>query len=328
MAPNWSCNVVSARLSTLVSICIPTYNGERWLAEAISSALEQTYPSLEILIVDDASLDRTLDIVHSFRDPRIRVEVNSKNLGIVRNRNRCVTLARGAFVKFLFQDDMLYPTCIERMSQILESHERAGMVFAPRDMLLENPDEASSVAFKEHYGSLYHEYAPLCEINSGIDLFKKGLRTGFLENWIGEPSNVLLRRSSFGEIGLFNEKLKSCSDWEMWVRIMYHFDVGFVNEPLSSFRIHSSSAGHYMERHNLVWLDRVWLLEGLLEDKEISRNYPEIKQIRDETVRTAIGDMYNSPSKCYMLKSFTDYCVYRLCRTINCEASIHGCLEN
>ena len=73
--------------SPLVSICIPSYNGEKWIREAIDSALAQTYKPLEIVIVDDASTDNTLEIIQSYRDPRIRIEVNKKNLGQNKNRS-------------------------------------------------------------------------------------------------------------------------------------------------------------------------------------------------------------------------------------------------
>jgi len=314
----------------LVSICIPTYNGERWLGEAIASALGQTYEPVEILIVDDASNDRTLDIVRSFRDRPIRVEVNPLNFGIVGNRNRCVTLSGGAFVKFLFQDDILYPTCVEKMVRILENYENAGMVFAPRDVLLENPDDSVAVAWKR-FSKLYQNYH-LGEVNSGIDLFRMWLADGFLENWIGEPSNVLLRKSSIEKVGLFNLKTRSCSDFEMWIRMMYYYDVGFVNEPLSCFRVHSSSTGRKMEERNFGWLDRVWLLEGLLEDKSCLENYPRIKQLRDEAARVAILHMLHlyrrqSSPLLFAARSFTEYCLYRGRRWIHYAPSIHGSFE-
>jgi hypothetical protein len=216
------------------------------------------------------------------------------------------------------------------MVRTLENHELAGMAFAPRNILLENPNDPASVTFKDHHAKLYQSYAPLSEVNSGIDLFKKWLATGFLENWIGEPSNVLLRKSSVKKIGLFNVKLRGCSDFEMWIRMMYHYDVGFVNEPLSSFRFHSSSAGQTMAQRNVGWLDRLWLLEGLLEDKDISEDYPCVKLLRDRAALVALWLMHQrsqqSPPLPHMLKSFTEYCLYRLQRGVRHGTSIHGSL--
>src|SRR2546423_8587516 len=89
----------------LVSVCIPTFNGARWIKESLNSALAQSYRPLEIIIIDDASTDETVKVLRSFKDDRIRLFVNEQRLGLACNWNRCVELARGEFIKFLFQDD-------------------------------------------------------------------------------------------------------------------------------------------------------------------------------------------------------------------------------
>jgi len=104
--------------------------------------------------VDDDSTDNTPGIARSFDDPRIRFVANERNLGILRNRNRCLRLSKGSFIKFLFQDDLLYPICVEKMVRLFELHEQVGMVFAPRDILLENPYDPAAIAWKEKYGKL------------------------------------------------------------------------------------------------------------------------------------------------------------------------------
>src|SRR5208282_3377409 len=100
-----------------------------------ASALAQTYVPLEIVIVDDGSTDDTLKIVRSFRDSRLRIYENRRNLGIVGNRNESIKLSKGDYIKFLFQDDLLYPNCVEKMVQIIEAHENVGLVFSSRDIL-------------------------------------------------------------------------------------------------------------------------------------------------------------------------------------------------
>src|SRR4030042_6580522 len=125
--------------TSLVSVCIPSYNGARWIREAIDSAQAQTYKPLEIVIVDDASTDNTLEIIRSYRDPRIRIEVNKKNLGPINNWNRCIKLAKGSLIKFLHQDDVLYPTCVEKMVRLFGLYQKIGLVFAQYDVFLENP---------------------------------------------------------------------------------------------------------------------------------------------------------------------------------------------
>lgn len=100
----------------LVSIVIPCWNGERFVADAIESALAQTYPHVEIIVIDDGSTDRTADVLRSFGD-RIRWE-SGPNRGACIARNRGLELARGKLIQFLDADDILFPNKVERMAPL------------------------------------------------------------------------------------------------------------------------------------------------------------------------------------------------------------------
>ena len=93
--------------SLLVSVVLGTYNGEVYLQEQLRSVLAQTYPALEIIAIDDGSGDRTVEILREFaaRDPRIRVVVNERNLGFIRNFEKGCRLAAGKFIALCDQDD-------------------------------------------------------------------------------------------------------------------------------------------------------------------------------------------------------------------------------
>jgi len=97
----------------LVSIIIPVYNSERYVADAIHSAINQSYKELEIIIVDDGSNDSSPDIIQSINDPRI-IRINQRNKGGSAARNRGLEIAKGKFIKFLDADDILLPDAIER----------------------------------------------------------------------------------------------------------------------------------------------------------------------------------------------------------------------
>jgi glycosyltransferase involved in cell wall biosynthesis len=103
--------------SQLVSILIPVYNREKFIAECIQSALDQTYSKIEIIVVDNVSTDATWQICKEFamRNQRVRVFQNETNIGPVRNWIRCAQEAHGEFSKVLFSDDLLNPDCIRRM---------------------------------------------------------------------------------------------------------------------------------------------------------------------------------------------------------------------
>jgi len=127
----------------LVSILIPVFNREEFIADCIRSALAQTYPNVEIVIADNASTDRTLEICQNFAqdDDRVRVFDNASNLGPVRNWKVCADHANGDFCKILFSDDLLEPTCIEKMLRPLMDSNVGLSVCAAR--IGETPERSS-----------------------------------------------------------------------------------------------------------------------------------------------------------------------------------------
>ena len=109
--------------SPLISVILPTYNGEKYLAETLESVLNQTYKNLEIIITDDCSTDRTVEIVKSYNDERIKLYVNEKNLGIANNTNKALSLATGEFIMMQDHDDVSSPFRAEGMLKVLLENE-------------------------------------------------------------------------------------------------------------------------------------------------------------------------------------------------------------
>ncbi len=270
----------------MVSICIPTYNGGRWIAECISSALNQTYESLEILIVDDDSTDNTVEIVRSMEDRRVRLVLNSTHRGLVGNWNECVRLARGEFIKFLFQDDAFYPQCVEKMMQVFAAHPHLGIVFARRDFVVE-ADAPAELAREivRHYSDQHLKFEDVQAVNNGRALFAQHVAKGLYQSCIAEPPSTLIRKDVFHRLGLFNTKMRQACDIEMWLRIMFYYDIGFVDEKLLMFRIHGKSATAFNRSNRKAAYDRFWMLEGLLRYPEIKVAYPEITTWRDDLFR-------------------------------------------
>ncbi len=265
---------------TLVTLFVPTYNGAPWIKEALASALAQSYTHFELLVTDDASTDETVALVRQISDPRIRIVTAEKNLGLVGNWNRGIQLAHGGLVKFLFQDDRLEPRCLERLVPLFTQNPHLGMAFTPRSILLEQPGDPGARAWRECFATLHHRFEGLAEVNSGRLLFDQWARAGFRDNWVGEPSCVMVRRSCFERLGGFNSRMYQGVDFEMWIRLMYFYDVGFIDEPLAEFRFHASSATLSNHRAYRPWLDMLWLLEGLLSYPEIRASHPELARLR------------------------------------------------
>jgi glycosyltransferase involved in cell wall biosynthesis len=245
----------------LVSICMPAFNASPWIGDAIESALGQTWVRFELIVVDDASSDSTLAVARSYSDPRIRVEANPANLGTARNHNRAVELARGPYIKFLHADDRLAPDCLEAMVELALEDEQIGLVFAPREVIVEGGDQAWSTT----YANLHDGFDELARNNDGRRLFAQLLAGGLEVNWIGEPSAVMITRAAFDEAGPFSVRVRQVGDFDLWLRIMIRRRVGFVDRPLCVYRRHGASISAVNERAERDWLDRLWLVEGLLE---------------------------------------------------------------
>ncbi len=231
----------------LVSICIPTYNGEKFLLEALESIRFQTYKNIEVVISDDASIDSTLDIVESFsKQTDIPIQVhNHKPQGIGENWNNCVRNANGKYIKFLFQDDVLKSECIEKMVFLAEKNKKIGLVYCKRSVLCDENNELHQ-QWINRYGILHESWHNMNianeDIRSGKDYLKDLNLFMFPKNKIGEPTAVLLRKDCFKKAGYFNTDLKQTLDIEYWLRVMKYFKIGFIDEELISFRLHNEQA--------------------------------------------------------------------------------------
>lgn len=230
----------------LVSICIPTYNGARYLNEALESVKKQTYRHLEIVISDDSSTDETLDLVEEFKKQcHIPLFVfNHEQGGIGSNWNYCVTKARGEFIKFLFQDDVLEPTCIEELMGLMGSSKSIGLVYCRRNFLF-TEETPQLKAFIETYGDLttYWDAVDVKEgVLDGLVYLKDAQLLNSPKNKIGEPTAVLLAKTVFETVGYFDETLEQTLDCEFWYRVMTRYQIGYLDRELVGFRLHETQA--------------------------------------------------------------------------------------
>jgi glycosyltransferase involved in cell wall biosynthesis len=312
----------------LVSICIPAYQGSRWIRDAVESALAQDYSSIEVLVVDDCSTDDTAAIARSIRDSRLRVHVNPTNLGLVGNWDRCVALARGEFVKFLFQDDLLATDCVRELVAAC-ADDQVGMAFSGRTILLDDPADPRARAWRDRFGAVDRGFAHLERQNRGQDLFAQEMAGSFAENWVGEPSCVLVRTECFRSLGLFNRRMHQDVDLEMWLRVMYHYDVGFVDRPLATFRVHGASATQENQRADRIWLDRFWLLEGLAAHPAI-KAVPRVASMRRRAVASVIREALRADHRTHAfpfvwrrLGSLASYVAFRLLAALGTRPILH-----
>ncbi|MEG3897424.1 MULTISPECIES: glycosyltransferase [unclassified Microcoleus] len=323
----------------LVSICIPTYNGEAFIEEAIKSAIAQTYPNIELIVSDDGSTDRTIAIAQSFQsqtsaDFRI---ILHRNYGLSQNWNFCISQAKGEYIKFLFQDDLLEPECIKKMVALAQQNPEIGMVFSPRGITIAE-DESNPILRKasQSIKNLHKSWSNLKSIQSGKELLADTNCLSNPINKIGEPSTVLIAARVFAEIGLFDSGLSQYVDLDMWWRIMGNYHIGFVDEKLSSLRIHPEQQTWKNFAAGENYKDVVRFYNKLLNSPDYSFLNQQIKQtIRHKLalrtqpsisdLSTLVEQYKNSPSNQSILAQLRQ-CRQQIARNwLNCPV---GKLEN
>jgi len=224
--------------SPLVSVCVPTYNGELFLAQTLESIAAQTFGDFEVLIVDDTSTDATLDIATAYAatDPRVRVVRNSERAGSsARNANQCLRHARGEWIKFLFQDDLMAPTCLARM---VEAGQRGRFVVSWHDYLLA-PDVDDSA--RRYYETLPSLETTLPGASATADALSDAVLRHWQINFIGPTSSSFLHRDCFTRYGEFSSEIRTFPDMEYWIRVGNQEGLTIVPERLVSFRVHNTS---------------------------------------------------------------------------------------
>ena len=212
-----------------ISVCIPTYNGAKYIAQTIESILNQTFTDFEIIVSDDGSSDKTLEIVGLFNDPRIvRIDRLSK-VGAEANWNNAVATASASLVKLVCQDDLLYPQCLEVEVQTMSKSENQDVSFCfhLRDFVTPNSRKLSSR--RVGYSNL-QKY-------SKIEILTKVVRSG--GNPIGEPMAVTMRKLSLNRAGKFRGDY--VIDLDMWSKLSDQGSALFIEQHLSAFRISKTS---------------------------------------------------------------------------------------
>jgi glycosyltransferase involved in cell wall biosynthesis len=234
--------------AALVSVVIPAYNAEPWLAQAIGSVKAQTYSSFEVIIVNDGSTDGTSSLAHDLADPRIRV-VDKENGGVSSARNRGIQESRGTYIAFLDADDAMLPRNLERKVGELERQE-VDWVYS--DMWQCDAD-LQPVGVPERAAE--SDLATTILTASGIAV-------------PGISSNILVHRRCFDAGIRFDEQLSNEADQDMVLSLASSYRYARVPEPLAMYRVLPTSMSRNMA---LYEADHLRLFakakrNGLLED--------------------------------------------------------------
>tara|TARA_B100000787_G_C16178883_1_gene290591 strand:+ start:530 stop:1588 length:1059 start_codon:yes stop_codon:yes gene_type:complete len=253
----------------LISICIPVFNGSNFIGDCIESILSQNFENFEVIVVDNASSDNTLEIVRSYKDPRMNVISNEKNIGALNNFSKCIDVATCEYFVMIPHDDIMHQDFLKNMSDILVKDKNIGFVFAGVDYIDENKDIIKKLT---HPKSLHYD----CDVQFTKHETIYDIITNFMP--IQLP---MVRTKILKDIGGFDENFSLFADVNLWLRIMYlDWDVYFKSKVLSSLRTHSMQAQRGFQTQDTKILSEHYGLE-LKEDfwKKNNYNYLFLKLI-------------------------------------------------
>jgi glycosyltransferase involved in cell wall biosynthesis len=217
--------------SDLVSVIVPIYNGQKFIETTVRSILAQDYKPVEIIIINDGSTDCSTEIVKSIS--RELTVLEQTNLGVAYARNKGLALAKGKYVLFLDQDDVIEPTFLSRTVNVLQQSNCIGVV--ANGYLIDDAGNKIKKIYKSK--------------RTKVDL-----KEMCVNNQIFTPSQVLLDKNKLVLSGGFDAELAGddggavAEDWELWIRLLKEENILYLNEFLVNYRIHADNSFKYLDK--------------------------------------------------------------------------------
>ncbi len=244
-----------------VSVILPAYNGEKFIAAAIDSALNQTYKDFEIIVVNDGSTDRTAEILSKYGG-KIRV-ISQANGGIAKARNVAIDNSKGEYLAFLDQDDIWLEDKLEKQMEVFDKDKEVGLVYSDTFVMTDGNVELKSFDLKKPYRGMVIEE--------------------LLMNSFISTSSVVTKKECFDRVGMFDNSLSPCLDYDRWLYIATLYKVDYVDKPLVKFRDHISTF-----RKNEIFTIRkiIDTLERYID------NHPDVEKLMGRKVDKKIASCY------------------------------------
>jgi len=223
-----------------VSVIVPNYNHGCFLKKRLDSIFNQTFQDFEIIFLDDASTDNSMEVFAQYAsNPKIKkVLVNKRNSGSVfKQWNKGVRQARGEYIWIAESDDYADPGFLGKLVPLLDNNKRVGLACCAFHIVDSNDNITGSFADYD-IPRLRQDRWKADFINDGRDECKRFLLFG---NTIPNVSGVLLRRSLYDKVGGANERLRLSGDWDLYVKILLSSDIAFLAQPFNYCRVHEES---------------------------------------------------------------------------------------
>lgn len=281
-----------------VSVCVPVYNGRPYLDRCIESIEAQGHPNFEIVFVDDQSTDGSVEVVQEFcaRDARARLHVNPANVGLTANWNRCIELARGEWVKFVFQDDWLHPEALKVLAGAVHPH--TDLVVGAREYEFE-----ATVASDLRRRLTWLRTESRAQLGDEVRFLDARDVSALLAHWgnwnfIGEPVAVMFRRGAAERVGPFSDRFLVISDYLYWLRLAMRSGFTWVPTTVAGFLVRSSSvSGQFRDTYAVQHLEGAGFFRELLTS-------PDFCPFREHLRRSGSAARYRRAVDCVVAEAY------------------------
>ncbi|MGF1673845.1 MAG: glycosyltransferase [Rivularia sp. (in: cyanobacteria)] len=246
--------------TNLISVIIPAYNAEKTIQETIESVLNQSFTNLELIIINANSIDKTLSIISQFKDERIKI-FSYPEANVAVNRNRGINHATGDYITFLDADDLWTTDKLAAQYTALQSNSQAGVAYSWTNCIDENGKFLRKTSHVNWTGDVYAKF--------------------LLDDFIGNGSNVMIRREILMKVNGFDEILTNAQDTDMWLKLSAITDFVCVPKAQILYRIRQNSMSSNvlgLEKSNLEVIQRAFT-------REQAKQYQHLKP-------KAIGNLY------------------------------------
>ena len=226
----------------LVTIIVPCYNHENYIVECIESLVHQTYPNIELIVLDDGSSDNSAMILKELSQKYNFYFDDQQNIGLSRTLNKAISLSSGDYISVCASDDKYALDKTAKQVTYLQKNPKFASCFTNKIIFDDKGNERIEDSGKRKSGWIFKELL--------MDTFS-----------IPAPSHMI-RREVFNTIGLYDESLK-VEDWDMWLRMSKKYQLGFLDQPLIYYRVHDTNTHGNV---NLMLSDKYTVLEKWKDD--------------------------------------------------------------
>lgn len=233
-----------------ISVIIPTYNRKEALIKAVDSVLSQTYTNFELIIVDDGSTDDTSLMFKDNDNENGKIKyIYQENGGVSKARNIGIKFAKGEFISFLDSDDEWFPKKLEKQIDFLKKNKNIKICHTNEIWIKNGVRINQHNKHKKYGGWIYQKSLYLCLIS---------------------PSAVIIHKSVFEDVGMFNEEFKAGEDYDLWLRITPYYEIGFLDDFLIK------KYGGHEDQLSIQWgIDtyRILSLENMINNHKLNKEY-------------------------------------------------------